>query len=62
MLYYSLLVTSTSLPSRFSHASGTPLSVLDPAGYPSVEQTYKRMDETLKVRRLTARLGLQHRS
>lgn len=32
------------------HASGTPLSVLDPAGYPTVEQTYKNIEDKLKVR------------
>lgn len=33
-----------------SYASGTPLSVLDPAGYPTVEATYKRMESNLQVR------------
>jgi hypothetical protein len=33
----------------FRHASGTPLSVLDPAGSTTIEQAYKNIDEKLKV-------------
>jgi len=31
-------------------ASGTPLSKLDPPGSATIEETYKKMDERLKVR------------
>jgi hypothetical protein len=33
-----------------SHASGTPLSVLDPPGSTTVEQVYKRIADNLSVR------------
>lgn len=34
-----------------SRASGTPLSALDPAGYPTVEEIYKRVADNITVRR-----------
>ncbi len=34
-----------------SHASGTPLSVLDPPGSATIEKTYKSMDAKIQVRR-----------
>jgi hypothetical protein len=39
-----------SAASTRSHASGTPLSVLDPPGSTTVEQAYKKIDANLKVR------------
>ena len=48
----SLLHSETCLSvflCRFA-SSGTPLSALDPAGYPTVEATYKKIADNLTVR------------
>jgi hypothetical protein len=47
---HALLPALLSAALTRSHASGTPLSVLDPPGSTTVEQAYKKIDANLKVR------------